>query len=1235
MVAPGNVVYRIQARYQDRTWFDILGIKFWGVWGFPLNPWHYRSDRWVSEIYHPAESEDPAPAAAPDPGPPLQPTAVGSDVELSFDDHDITFDTVITEGVTDITTVSSAAVFPGGPVDTALPQHLKESCAPPQYFDVQTTATYAGNIEICFSYDDTGCDDTDLRLLHHEDDSWIDVTDYPVDTANNIICGNVLDLSLFVMVAYHNETPSASCQDVEVPTDPGVCTTHVSVDAGSSDADGDPLTLHQSPEGPYQLGSTEVTLTVSDDQGGAAECIATVTVVDQEAYTLTCPESRIAECAGPDGASVSFSATAEDNCTEAPAVYCDPPSGSGFSLGESTATCTATDNSGSQSACNFTVSVVDSATPTLNVPGDVIVEAEGSAGTAVSTGTATGSDVCCEEATITNSAPSLFPLGETVVTWTATDCNGNISTGNQRVAVVDTTPPEITCPPNLTLECPANTAPEATGSAAATDLVSDVTLTYVDQVNAGCGTAETITRTWSATDAAGNTSSCTQTIVVQDTTTPNLAVPADITVEATVAGGAAATETSIDVFLAGGSSDDTCGAVTLGHDGPAFFPVGETAVEWVATDECGHVTTSVARVTVVDTTPPQIGCPADVTLDCPADTEPATTGVASGSDTASEVSIGSSEEVTQTCGETETIVRSWTAADVAGNTSTCEQTIVLQDVTAPVFASEPADLTVECDSVPMIETVSATDACDADVPVDSNEMRTDGSCINDYVVTRTWNSVDDCGNETVHSQAITVKDTSAPVLSSEPPDLIVECDAVPAVPVITATDNCNADVTVDFSEIRTDGDCADGYVITRAWTATDDCGNETSHVQTTLVRDTTAPVLSHAPSDVIVECDAVPAVPIITATDNCDAEVAFEFSETRADGDCVGNYVLTRTWTVADDCGNQTSHSQTITVLDTIAPVLSTEPSNSVVECDSVPVAETVTATDSCDAAVAVQYAETQTDGNCLDGYLVTRSWTAADECGNETTHVQTITEQPCGDVDGDQLCDNVDGIWFTSYTTHPIVGQTLFRQAAYRIAPESQSVVQTDGFLSAAANMVALDRKPSGNILFAVEQTVTVPNGNKTIRLKPGVIYRWNGTKIRVKFKPSSIGVGLSTINALDQVAGGSYLFSVDEIKILQVDGVQFRLFPGQIWRLMPTGTPKLELVRSFTQLGFDNVDGFDQLPDGRMAISAKENSPGYGIFQQNIYIWDPVTDAVIPSFDFGSFHVDDSAGFTLLTEE
>ena len=84
--------------------------------------------------------------------------------------------------------------------------------------------------------------------------------------------------------------------------------------------------------------------------------MATVTVVDTTPPVITCPDNIVTDATAPDGAVVSFAATASDNCSVA-SVTSSPASGSTFAIGDTTVTSTATDAAGNQAACTFTVHV--------------------------------------------------------------------------------------------------------------------------------------------------------------------------------------------------------------------------------------------------------------------------------------------------------------------------------------------------------------------------------------------------------------------------------------------------------------------------------------------------------------------------------------------------------------------------------------------------------------------------------------------------------------------------------------------------------------------------------------------------------------------------------------------------------------------------------------------------------------------------------------------------------------
>jgi hypothetical protein len=163
--------------------------------------------------------------------------------------------------------------------------------------------------------------------------------------------------------------PVALCQDRTVATDPGVCTrANVSVDNGSFDPDtalfGDTITLDQQPPGPYSLGPTGVTLTVTDNIGKSGQCTATVTVFDPEKPVIACSANQTIECTSPAGANAIVSATATDNCALAGSPVCVPPSGT-FPIGSTTVTCSVSDTSGNSNACQSIVNIVDTKAPAV------------------------------------------------------------------------------------------------------------------------------------------------------------------------------------------------------------------------------------------------------------------------------------------------------------------------------------------------------------------------------------------------------------------------------------------------------------------------------------------------------------------------------------------------------------------------------------------------------------------------------------------------------------------------------------------------------------------------------------------------------------------------------------------------------------------------------------------------------------------------------------------------------
>ncbi|GAA4071960.1 hypothetical protein GCM10022389_16490 [Flavobacterium cheonanense] len=654
-----------------------------------------------------------------------------------------------------------------------------------------------------------------------------------------------------------------------------------------------------------------------------------------------------------------------------------------------------------------------------------------------------------------------------------TDASGNDITHVQTITVQDTTAPSFVeaLPANVTVECSA--VPTAV-VLTATDNCGTATIAYNEVTTAGtCAGSYTLTRTWIATDLCGLTTTHVQTITVQDTTAPTFveALPANVTVECS------AVPTAVVL-----TATDNCGTATVAYNEvtTAGTCAGSYTLTrtWIATDLCGLTTTHVQTITVQDTTAPTFveALPANVTVECSA--VPAAV-ILTATDNCGTATVAYNEVTTAgTCAGSYTLTRTWIATDLCGLTTTHVQTITVQDTTAPSFVEAlPANVTVECSAVPTAVVLTATDNCGT-ATIAYNEVTTAGTCAGSYTLTRTWIATDLCGLTTTHVQTITVQDTTAPTfVEALPANVTVECSAVPTAVVLTATDNCGT-ATIAYNEVTTAGTCAGSYTLTRTWIATDLCGLTTTHVQTITVQDTTPPSFVEAlPTNVTVECSAVPTAVVLTATDNCGtATVAY--NEVTTAGTCAGSYTLTRTWIATDLCGLTTTHVQTITVQDTTPPsFVEALPANVTVECSAVPTAVVLTATDNCGTAT-VAYNEVTTAGTCAGSYTLTRTWIATDLCGLTTTHVQTITVQ---DTTAPTVVTPFPTVLNATCSAIPAVPQLVFTDACSStpitvVTNETTSTVASDGTYTIVRTWTVTDACGNGDT-FMQTVNVTIPN--------------------------------------------------------------------------------------------------------------------------------------------------------------
>jgi ELWxxDGT repeat protein len=266
------------------------------------------------------------------------------------------------------------------------------------------------------------------------------------------------------------------------------------------------------------LGTTLVAVRAKDATGNTATCSFDVAVVDSLAPEVTCPVDLRVEAEGPLGAPVTFAEpTASDAVTASPVVSTSHASGEAYPLGETRVTVEARDSAGNTGTCSFRITVKDSTRPSLTCPAPVVVEASASSGARVTYEEAAASDpVSPVTVTYSQASGSEFPLGSTSVTVRAEDASDNLTTCSFAVRVRDSTAPALACPADMEVE-----GREAQGalveypSATASDAVTAAPQVTYSQASGGLFPVGTTPVDVTATDAAGNTASCSFRVTVK------------------------------------------------------------------------------------------------------------------------------------------------------------------------------------------------------------------------------------------------------------------------------------------------------------------------------------------------------------------------------------------------------------------------------------------------------------------------------------------------------------------------------------------------------------------------------------------------------------------------------------------------------------------------------------------------------------------------------------------------
>lgn len=736
----------------------------------------------------------------------------------------------------------------------------------------------------------------------------------------------------------------------------------------------------QSPAvGSTQSGTTEVTLTASDDDGNSSTCRFDVTTIDNTDPTITCPADQVVSSSIVGGNCIFLvpdltgTATTSDNCDVSVSVSQLPGQGNAISA-TTTVTLTAEDDNGNTSNCTFDLILNDDAAPTITCPGDFTVDADANCLYEISdyTSLAVASDNCAQAPTVTQGASPA--IGSTIgvdvpttITLIATDDSSNTASCTFDITAIDVTDPVLTCPSSpQTVAANSNCLvfmPDYTGSTLASDNCSTGMIITQSPV-AGTAIGGTRVVTLSAADDAGNIGQCTVTVEIDDSSDPSIVCPQNQTVSTDATCGY-----SLADYTALATASDNCDlSVTVSQSPSVGSNVsGTTQVTLTAEDADGNTATCTFDVIGEDNEAPTLSnCPSNATVSV----GPTCT-----------YTVGSySATVSDNCDGNPTITQAplagsliggvtvvtITATDASGNAATCSFTLTPEDVNDPTILNCPSDITQTndesvCGAVVTYNSINAIDNCAGFVIPTLDQGLASGATFPVGTTQVVWIADDGNGNTTNCEFNVTITDDEDPIVLcpqniTQPADQGV-CEAVVTYSAPTVTDNCTSPITPVLDAGLASGSSFPEGTTTVTYTGTDQAGNEGSCSFTVTVTDDEDPVIT-CPSDITVDndpglCSAVVTYSLPTVTDNCTNPIFPTLELGLASGETFPLGTTFIRYRAEDGSGNSSLCSFSVVVEDNEEPIL-TCPNDTSINCDATVAYDAATATDNCASVVSV-----------------------------------------------------------------------------------------------------------------------------------------------------------------------------------------------------------------------------------------------------------------------------------------
>ncbi|HJM14600.1 MAG TPA: HYR domain-containing protein, partial [Candidatus Nitrosopelagicus sp.] len=644
----------------------------------------------------------------------------------------------------------------------------------------------------------------------------------------------------------------------------------------------------------FPLGETIVTWTVDDNYGNIVNASQTITVVDTTNPRILVSGDIIIEASSMGKNTIELDVPRVYDNVEIASISNDAPEF--FSLGQTIVTWTATDTSENVSTAQQQISFQDTLQPSLSIPDNLLIEINDLSGMIVDIGVASAIDMVEINPQISNDAPELFPLGETVVRWTATDQSGNVIESEQIITIIDTTLPEFVIPLDISME-----AQDKNTNYVEFDVPSVYDLVGISSISNDAPEffplGETIV-TWTATDTSGNQSSISQLITIIDTTNPEIQISEKIILEAT-------SKYENTVTLENLIANDTVEIASISNDAPEFFPLGETIVTWTATDTSGNSISEKQSVSIIDTISPTIQTIASLIIEADSQNNIVELGTISANDIVEIASISNDAPEFFPLGQT---IVTWTATDTSGNSSSDVQVVKIVDTTAPIII-QPIDIENEATSIDQnIVNLGIADTIDSVSEIIISNDAPEFFPLGETIVT--WTATDTSGNSSSNVQVVKIVDTTAPTII-QPIEIIADASSFTNTSIELSQPEVFDSVTDVKLKNNTNGSFAFGETIV-TWTATDESGNSSSVTQKITIIDQSAPTLD-IPTDIVIDANSPQSIidignAIISDTVDVNPQISNDAPEFFPLGETIV------TWTATDTSGNSFSSTQSINV---------------------------------------------------------------------------------------------------------------------------------------------------------------------------------------------------------------------------------------------------------------------------------------------------------------------------------